>query len=103
MCGSEQVQISVLFGEMNNSLEIGYSTFFSSVKKFDEMRLVNLSHENNRGRKTVVTLRYDPEKVIETSGGEMGQDPERRRREVHMIISFYLHARQRRVIYKTVR
>jgi len=46
-------------------LEIGYTRFYEIIKKMDAMRLVNLEYREGKGRTRVITLRYDPVKVLE--------------------------------------
>ena len=43
---------------------IGYTRFYEIVKKLDAMRLVNLQYREGKGRTRIITLRYDPVKVL---------------------------------------
>jgi cell division control protein 6 len=47
---------------------IGYTRFYEIVKKMDAMRLVNLQYREGKGRTRIITLRYDPAKVLEYLG-----------------------------------
>ncbi|HVP96635.1 ORC1-type DNA replication protein [Methanoregula sp.] len=44
---------------------IGYTRFYEIVKKMDAMRLVNLHYRDGKGRTRVITLRYEPARVLE--------------------------------------
>jgi cell division control protein 6 len=51
-------------------MQIGYTRFYEIVKKFDGMRLVDLQYRDGKGRTRVISLRYDPIKIIEYVGEE---------------------------------
>ncbi|HMK15418.1 MAG TPA: cell division control protein 6, partial [Methanomicrobiales archaeon] len=44
---------------------LGYTRFYEMVKKLDAMRLVNLSYRDGRGRTRLISLRYEPGRVLE--------------------------------------
>ena len=44
---------------------LGYTRFYEMIKKFDAMRLVNLEYREGKGRTRVISLRYEPEKILE--------------------------------------
>jgi cell division control protein 6 len=46
-------------------MSIGYTRFYEIVKKMDAMRLINLQYRDGKGRTRIITLRYDPAKVLE--------------------------------------
>ena len=53
---------------IRESTEISYTRFYEMVKKFDLMRLIDLEYRSGtgeKGRTRVISLRYDPVKVIE--------------------------------------
>ncbi|MDD4136891.1 MAG: ORC1-type DNA replication protein [Methanoregula sp.] len=50
---------------LKESLSIGYTRFYEIVKKLDAMRLINLQYREGKGRTRIITLRYDPAKVLE--------------------------------------
>jgi cell division control protein 6 len=54
-----------VFSAVKEEGAIGYTRFYEIVKKLDSMRLVNLHYRQGRGRTRLITLRYDPERVIE--------------------------------------
>jgi cell division control protein 6 len=49
-------------------MPIGYTRFYEIVKKFDAMRLIDLQYRDGKGRTRVISLRYDPNKIIEYFG-----------------------------------
>jgi cell division control protein 6 len=49
-------------------MKLSYTGFYEKLRKFDQMRLVELSHLNQRGRTREIALRYDPEKVKDVCG-----------------------------------
>lgn len=60
-------------GEMNagevykavkETMGIGYTRFYEIIKKFDAMRLVNLQYRDGKGRTRLISLRYDPARVL---------------------------------------
>jgi len=57
-----------VYKTIRESTEISYTRFYEMVKKFDLMRLIDLEYRSGtgeKGRTRVITLRYDPVKVIE--------------------------------------
>jgi len=57
-----------VYKTIRESNEISYTRFYEMVKKFDQMRLIDLEYRSGtgeKGRTRVITLRYDPVKVIE--------------------------------------
>ncbi len=63
---SEQEMASgKVFSAVKEDAAIGYTRFYEIVKKLDSMRLINLHYRQGRGRTRLITLRYDPERVIE--------------------------------------
>jgi cell division control protein 6 len=53
-----------VYKSVKESLSIGYTRFYEIIKKLDAMRLVDLQYRDGKGRTRVITLRYDPAKVI---------------------------------------
>ncbi|MDG6249839.1 hypothetical protein [Methanocalculus sp.] len=72
IAGMEQaatgVSMSEAYDAARASARIGYSTFYKSVKKFDEMRLVDVNFLHGRGRTRMITLRYEAERVRAVCG-----------------------------------
>jgi archaeal cell division control protein 6 len=54
-----------VYKAIKESNAIGYTRFYEIVKKMDAMRLINLQYREGKGRTRIITLRYDPEKVLE--------------------------------------
>ena len=54
-----------VYKAFKESVSIGYTRFYEIIKKMDAMRLVNLQYREGKGRTRVITLRYDPVKVLE--------------------------------------
>ena len=50
---------------ISQSVEIGYTRFYEVIKKLDALRLINLHYREGKGRTRVISLRYDPQKVLE--------------------------------------
>jgi len=44
---------------------ISYTRYYKMVQKFDAMRLLNLHYRQGRGRARLISLRYDPDRVLE--------------------------------------
>jgi cell division control protein 6 len=54
-----------VYKSIRESVSIGYTRFYEIVKKMDAMRLINLQYRDGKGRTRIITLRYDPAKVLE--------------------------------------
>jgi len=57
-----------VYKSIKESLSIGYTRFYEIIKKMDAMRLINLEYRDGKGRTRIITLRYDPVKVLEYLG-----------------------------------
>ena len=57
-----------VYKAVKETLPIGYTRFYEIVKKLDGMRLINLQYRDGRGRTRVISLRYDPSRIIENLG-----------------------------------
>ncbi len=57
-----------VYKSVKESLPIGYTRFYEIIKKMDAMRLINLEYRDGKGRTRIITLRYDPAKVLEYLG-----------------------------------
>ncbi len=55
-----------VFKSLKELTPIGYTRFYEIIKKMDAMRLVNLHYRDGKGRTRIITLRYEPEKVLES-------------------------------------
>lgn len=54
-----------VYKSIRESSSIGYTRFYEIIKKMDAMRLINLQYRDGKGRTRIITLRYDPAKVLE--------------------------------------
>ena len=54
-----------VYKSIKESLSIGYTRFYEIIKKMDAMRLINLEYREGKGRTRIITLRYDPAKILE--------------------------------------
>ncbi len=54
-----------VFKSVKEETGLGYTRFYEMVKKFDSMRLINLQYRDGKGRTRVISLRYDPARIIE--------------------------------------
>jgi cell division control protein 6 len=57
-----------VYKAVKETLPIGYTRYYEIVRKLDAMRLVNLQYRDGRGRTRVISLRYDPSKIVENLG-----------------------------------
>ncbi|MGC9436313.1 MAG: ORC1-type DNA replication protein [Methanomicrobiales archaeon] len=67
--GREPVASGDLYREVNRRARMSYTAFFEAVKKFDQMRLVDVRYLSGWGRTREVVLRYDVEAVERVCGG----------------------------------
>ncbi len=61
----QEMTTGSLFKSAKKSMKIGYTRYYWMINKFDGMRLINLFYREGRGRSRIISLRYDPERVIE--------------------------------------
>jgi archaeal cell division control protein 6 len=57
-----------VFKTLKESQEISYTRYYEVLKKLDAMRLVDMEYRSGtgeKGRTRVISLRYDPDKVLE--------------------------------------
>lgn len=59
-----------LYESAQRKMRLSYTLFHKRIKKFDEMRLINVTMKNNGsgGKTSEIMLRYDPVKVMEACG-----------------------------------
>jgi cell division control protein 6 len=50
---------------ISQSVKIGYTRFYEVIKKLDALRTINLHYREGKGRTRLISLRYDPQKVLE--------------------------------------
>lgn len=63
--GEKEMNAGEVYKALKEKESIGYTRFYEMVKKLDAMRLVNLSYRDGRGRTRLISLRYDPGRVLE--------------------------------------
>ncbi|MFA5331516.1 MAG: ORC1-type DNA replication protein [Methanoregula sp.] len=61
----KEMNAGEVYKTIKEQVPVGYTRFYEIVKKMDAMRLVNLQYREGKGRTRVITLRYEPEKVLE--------------------------------------
>jgi len=54
-----------VYNTVHETIGIGYTRFYEILKKMEAVRLIDLFYREGRGRTTVITLRYEPVKVLE--------------------------------------
>ena len=54
-----------VFNAVKVDLTLGYTKFYEMIRKFDAMRIVNLHYRSGRGRTRLISLRYDPARIME--------------------------------------
>ena len=54
-----------VYKSIKESTALGYTRFYEIVKKMDALRLINLHYREGKGRTRIITLRYEPAKVLE--------------------------------------
>jgi cell division control protein 6 len=54
-----------VYKSIKESVSLGYTRFYEIVKKMDALRLINLQYREGKGRTRIITLRYEPVKVLE--------------------------------------
>ncbi|MDK2889840.1 MAG: archaeal cell division control protein 6 [Methanoculleus sp.] len=55
---------------VKEQVAVSYTKFYEMIQKFDSMRLLNLHYRQGRGRTRLISLRYDPGRVLEHLGHE---------------------------------
>ncbi|MDD1655757.1 MAG: ORC1-type DNA replication protein, partial [Methanomicrobiales archaeon] len=63
--GEQEMNAGEVYRSFGTDLEMGYTRFYEVVKKFDAMRLVDLEYRDGKGRTRVLSLRYEPDRVLE--------------------------------------
>jgi len=61
----QEMNAGEVYKTVTQSVTIGYTRFYEVVKKLDALRLVNLHYRQGRGRTRLISLRYDPAKILE--------------------------------------
>jgi len=58
-----------VFNAVREEVPMGYTVFYERLRKFEQLRLINLYNRRIGGRTREISLRYDAEKVAEECGG----------------------------------
>ncbi|MDD1720158.1 MAG: ORC1-type DNA replication protein [Methanoregulaceae archaeon] len=61
----KEMNAGEVFRTVKDQVEIGYTRFYEIVRKLDGMRILNLHYRDGKGRTRLLSLRYDPAKIIE--------------------------------------
>ena len=61
----QEMNAGEVYKTIAESVEIGYTRFYEVIKKLDALRLVNLHYREGKGRTRLISLRYEPQKVLE--------------------------------------
>jgi archaeal cell division control protein 6 len=61
----KEMSAGEVYRSAKEQMPLGYTKFYEIVKKFDAMRLLNLHYRQGRGRTRLISLRYNPERVLE--------------------------------------
>ena len=66
--GDSEMNAGDVHKSLKEMLDIGYTRFYEMVKKLDAMRIINLHYRDGKGRTRLISLRYDPGKILEYLG-----------------------------------
>ena len=61
----QEMKAGDVYRFVKEQVKISYTRYYEIIKKFDAMRLLNLNYRQGRGRTRLISLRYDPERVLE--------------------------------------
>jgi cell division control protein 6 len=64
----EQMNSRAVFASVREEVPMGYTLYFERLRKFDQMRLINLNAPKIRGNTREIALRFDAESVVEECG-----------------------------------
>ena len=62
--GDADMNAGEVYKAVKDAMGIGYTRFYEIVRKLDAMRLVNLQYRDGKGRTRLISLRYDPGRVL---------------------------------------
>ncbi|MDD1711197.1 MAG: ORC1-type DNA replication protein [Methanoregulaceae archaeon] len=66
--GDAEMNAGEVYRAVKESVPIGYTRYYEIIRKFDAMRIINLQYRDGKGRTRVISLRYDPVKIINYLG-----------------------------------
>jgi cell division control protein 6 len=61
----QEMNAGEVYKTIAKSVGIRYTRFYEVIKKLDALRLVNLHYREGKGRTRLISLRYEPQKVLE--------------------------------------
>jgi len=61
----QEMNAGEVYKTVSESVALGYTRFYEIVKKLDALRLINLHYRQGRGRTRLISLRYEPAKILE--------------------------------------
>ncbi|MBP2144683.1 cell division control protein 6 [Methanofollis sp. W23] len=61
----EEMNAGGVYEEAKTHMKLGYTRYYEIIKKLDAMRLINLTYRRGRGRTRVISLRYEPGRILE--------------------------------------
>jgi cell division control protein 6 len=62
---SDEVTSGKIYGRVRQELGLGYTRVWEIVTKFEAMHLVEIHYRPGRGRTRTVSLRYEPEQILD--------------------------------------
>ncbi len=63
--GEDEMTAGEVYRSAAEKVPLGYTRYYEMIRKFDAMRLLNLHYRQGRGRTRLISLRYDPDRVLE--------------------------------------
>lgn len=61
----EEMNAGGVYERAKEHMKLSYTRYYEIIKKLDAMRLINLNYRQGRGRTRVISLRYEPERILE--------------------------------------
>jgi cell division control protein 6 len=62
---AKEMNAGDVYKTISESVKIGYTRFYEVIKKLDALRLINLHYRAGKGRTRLISLRYEPQNVLE--------------------------------------
>ncbi len=67
---NQEMNAGDVYRFVKEQVGVSYTKYYEIIQKFDAMRLLNLHYRQGRGRTRLISLRYDPGRVLEHLGQE---------------------------------
>jgi cell division control protein 6 len=61
----KEMNAGEVYKSVKESVQVSYTRFYEMIKKLDALRIINLHYRDGKGRTRMVSLRYDPERVLD--------------------------------------